>query len=146
MERAIPRPIPVPDGEWIDRLRKGNIIWLSKQQCYAVVTFPYLPPDPGCFSGSIGIAKIWGEMFVSTMWGFGHTEDWYITPDGKGFDGKQLIEPCSDHLPDEPPPLDHPVTRQLMRRIEHLTHRVEQLESGRRMTDTGFYFRDPPEF
>lgn len=121
MDLQIIQPDP-GDITWLERLRQGNYVWLSKEQCYGEIEFPYLPPDPGCYSGSIGVRIIRPPHA-------GQIQRWYISPDGKGFDGKPLMQPVQGNLPDDPPPLDHPAVRQLSRQMGNLTHRVEQLET-----------------
>jgi hypothetical protein len=122
----VPEP---PDPHWVERLRRNNYVWLPKNGCYAQIAFPYEPPDPGTISGRIGLQRVWGEMFQSGGWGLHHIEEWFIFPDGRGFDGTQLMLPTEGNLDDDPPPLDHSSIRRIMRQVGYLQHRVEHLES-----------------
>jgi hypothetical protein len=82
----------VPEGPWMRRLEKGNRIWLCKEQQYALVMFPWQPPEPGYRSGQLVISRINEQGAVSG------TQVWYVGSRGEGLDGKQLIFPCEGHL------------------------------------------------
>jgi len=104
-----------PDSNWLARLRHGNKVWLAKEQREAVVEWPYEPPDPGHKCGRIGIR-------------LGHLDSWFIDSNGRGIDGKPLMQPIEGELPENPPPLPDNEVRRLQREFEYLEHRVEHLE------------------
>lgn len=105
-----------PTPNWLERLRKGNWVWLVKEQRLASVVYAYEPPEPGYGYGKIGILN-------------GHEQDWFINTDGKGFDGLFLMLPIDGELSDNPAPLEEPAIVHLRRAIERLNKRVEKLES-----------------
>jgi hypothetical protein len=113
------------DINWVERLRRGNYVWLPKERRYASIVFSYEPPDPGGVSGRIALRKV----DFSSPPRAGYIEDWFILPDGRGFDNTQIMLPCVGNLDDDPPAQDHTAIRRLMRLITQLQHRMERLET-----------------
>lgn len=120
------KKLPLPTEPWVDRLRPRHWIWLSKEQRFVQVAVPWRPPEPGTYTGQIGIYYHGG----------GHVQLWCMHRDGKGFDGKQLIEPVEDNLPDDPPELPPAQVQQilyaqslLIERVMRLEQRISHLES-----------------
>jgi hypothetical protein len=111
-----------PDG-WLARLRRNHWVWLVKEQQIAGVEFPYEPPEPGARIGRIGIRRF---SMSENRWL--DIQSWYISLDGQGLDGSQLMLPLVGNLPENPEPLPDPIVRQFQRAMEDLTKRVETLE------------------
>ena len=111
-----------PDDEWMERLRRGNKIWLVKEGEYATVEWPWEPPGLGRFAGRIGINRSVGDTII-----LGQCQSWFVTVNGCGMDGKKLFLPVDGHLEDNPSPLLEPQLRQLERELEHLKKKVEYL-------------------
>jgi hypothetical protein len=114
--------LPIPDGPWVERLRRRHRIYLFKEGCEASVEWPYQPPEPGCVAGEIAIRKILYNHFQPTI------EVWYVYPDGRGFDGKQLIAPIEGNLPENPPPIPEPWRIKVERQLEHLADAIDKLQ------------------
>ena len=104
-----------PGLNWLERLRKGNRVWLVKENKEAMVEWAYEPPDPGHSCGRIGIGRPW-------------MDSWYIDSNGNGIDGHPLMRPIEGELPENPEPLPINEIRRLQMGIEHLQHRLDYLE------------------
>ena len=118
----------IPQGNWLERLRKGNRVWLPKENCEGCIYEPYQPPEPGERCGRITLNKV--IMIVGTPgMRYTPTETWYVYPNGKGFDGTQLIIPIVGQLPENPPPLNEPWQRKVERAIEILATEIDGLKA-----------------
>lgn len=117
--------IPVPDDQWLSRLRAGHFVWLAKEEAYAQIVWAWEPPSPGKFAGKIGLHTLW---YDDDAWGPKQLQRWFINADGTGMDGKPLMLPLEGNCPDESPPLSEPWVRQTERTIAQLIYRLEQLE------------------
>ena len=115
---------PMPDYEWLSRLRPGHFAWDVKGERYVQVCFAYEPPDPGCNTGSIGLEPIWED---GGDWGSEGLEKWHIKPDGCGFDGSQLLMPLEDNCPDEPAPLPDVWQRRVERDLDLMKEQLDNL-------------------
>lgn len=104
-----------PVQNWLANLRQGNKVWLPKEQREAVVEWPYEPPDPGYKCGRIGIR-------------LGLLDSWFVDSNGRGIDGKPLMQPIEGEMPIDPAPLPDNEVRHLQRAVEYLTQRIERLE------------------
>lgn len=114
--------IEEPGSQWVSRLRRGNRIWLVKENEEAQVEYPYEPPEPGLGTGKLGIFRH-NQFFT--------IQSWWVGLEGQGIDGSQLIRAIEGHLPENPEPLPEPLVRQLVRQVDALQHRVETLEAER---------------
>lgn len=94
-----PKPIEPPDGPWMRRLREGVKVWLVKEREYAIVNFPWQPPEPGHCSGRLVLQRV--VKLPDDQWTVGRTEVWFVGSRGEGFDGKPLIQLCEGYLPEE---------------------------------------------
>lgn len=103
-----------PPHNWVERLRPGHSVWLSKEQQEAVIDFAYEPPEPGFRCGRIGIC---------------HSGAWFVGLNGEGINGSLLLQPIEGHLPENPEPLPEPLIRQMQRAMERLDNRVRTLEN-----------------
>lgn len=117
MEKLIDNP---PEN-WLENLRRGHKVWLTKEQEWAEIEFPYEPPEPGYRTGRIGISRFSNNTYRGI-------ESWFISSNGEGIDGSQLMQPIEGNLPDNPKPLPEPIVRQMQRIIDHLNQRVDALE------------------
>ena len=123
----------VPDDFWVERLRPGNWVWLSKQNQFAKVFLPWYPPEPGCRLGQLAIDIFNDNKFIAT-------QIWSVSQSGCGFDKKQLIDPIEGHVADFPDPVDNSTVMELRRTIATLGRRVELLEMGLKVRDVNFLF------
>jgi hypothetical protein len=74
---------------FMTKVRKGDAVWLSKEQRKGFLDTAWIPPRPGHAAGQIGVD---GQV-------------WYIQIDGSGFDGILLIEPLDGEEYDEERPI-----------------------------------------
>lgn len=116
----VDRVLPVPEGNWVNRLRRGHYVWLVKERQPVRIMWPW-EPEAGCRTGRIGIERCMENSRVGLY-------AWYIDLAGRGIDGSQLFAPVEDNLPDDPEPLVEPDVRRLERVIAGLSRRVEALE------------------
>lgn len=122
-----PAPLDPPsDPHWMGRLRTGNQVWCTKEKQYAIVVWPWEPPEPGHTAGRVGLdlyfADGTGELHFTGQ------ATWYVRPDGTGFDQKQLLQPCEGELADNPPPLPEPIIQRIYRAISSLGTKLAKLE------------------
>lgn len=120
-----------PD-RWMERLRKGNIVWLVKEQKEAQVVFPYEPPEPGYKTGTIGIRS-------------GLLDSWFSDIEGKGIDGSQILLPIEGNLPENPEPLPDVEVRHIHRALERITNRLDSMENRLASLESNNY-KDNVEF
>jgi hypothetical protein len=109
----MPNIIHSPPTNWVERLRRDNMVWLYKERRETFIDYPYEAAEPGFQVGRIGIRGSGG---------------WYVGLNGEGLNGKPLIQPIEGNLPDNPEPLPEPLIRQMQRAIEKLNNRVRALE------------------
>ncbi|HVI39160.1 MAG TPA: hypothetical protein VM577_00740 [Anaerovoracaceae bacterium] len=119
----------IPDQEWVNRLRKGNYVYLVKEKTFALVEWEFDPPEVGYLAGRLGIK-------TNSIFGVWNSHSWFVRPNGTGLDSKPLILPVENHLSDNPEPIDEPVIRQMKRTIANLEHRVLMLERGLWLADS----------
>ena len=105
----------IPHDKWVINLRKGNVVWLTKEQKEAKIAYPY-EIEPGFIAGDVGIE-------ISP----GYIQKWYIRANGKGLDFGQLIWPIEGHVPENPPELPDNDIRKFNREIDSLHNRVDCL-------------------
>jgi hypothetical protein len=117
---GLPRPIDPPDEPWVDRLRRGHVVYLPKEGVHARIEFAYEPPEPGCRLGFIGVHRA-GHPYCDLPW--------FISPEGCGLDGTQIMLPTEGNLPDEPAPISGVWTRHVETVLAGLMHRLEQMEA-----------------
>lgn len=130
---TLPEPIPIPQFDrWVERLRKGNLVWLVKEKEYARISWEWEPPEPGHKTGRMAIDRFSGQPAYFCWIG---QQTWWIGGRGEGIDGKQLIVPCEGELPENPPPLPEVVERELRRALAQLDERISKLE-GEKWLDT----------
>ena len=102
---------------WVQLLRKGHTVWLSKERVFVTVAYPYEPPSPGHICGEIAIRKD------------GRIHTWFLDLEGRGMDGSQLLEPVEGQLADPSDVLPVPAERYLLRVVDELEHRIRNLEN-----------------
>lgn len=107
-----------PKGDWMDRLRPSDWLYLCKEKQFASMVL-WLPARPGHIGGEL--------VFRRSINNYAQIpERWYVRGDGTGFDYQQLILPCEGWIPTEP--AAEQITSSLILTIEHLKDRVERLE------------------
>lgn len=117
--------LPIPEDQWLPRLRACHRIWLVKEKEYAEVQWAYEPPNPGSMSGRLGIVRFHNA---------GHYEQtWYTDGFGRGIDDSQLFAPVQGNLPDEVRPISEPWQRWVERRIDRLFTDMDQLKTAMNM-------------
>ncbi len=120
--------IKSPDNTWVTRLRRGHFVYAVKEKRFAKIEWAFEPPEPGCYSGRIGLRFC--HVYDEDSWGvdsFCHT--WYIYEDGTGFDGKDLLVPVEGNCPDIAAPISEPWIRQTERALLQLNARLDQIQS-----------------
>ena len=124
------RRMDAPNGPWLDRLRRGHYVWLVKDQRFGRIEWAWVPPEPGCRTGRIGLS-ILGPGTPENIWTGPPLPQcpWFIGADGAGLDGRPLLEPVEGNLPDEAAPISEPVIRHLHRQLEKLLTRISEQES-----------------
>jgi hypothetical protein len=110
-----PEAMTDPPNNWIERLRRGHNVWLVKENTIAKIEFPYEPPEPGYYTGRIGVR-------------YGLLHSWFIDKNGNGIDGSLLMLPMLNNLPDNPDPLPEPLVRQFQREMEDMRDRLGRME------------------
>lgn len=116
-------PLDKPDFPWLDRLRRGHWVFLSKEKIYASVSFAWEPPEPGSRAGRIAINRVVENRYQGT-------EVWYATIYGEGVDGSQILLPVEDNLPDEPSPISNVWQRHVERTLAVLRHDVDEIQAA----------------
>jgi len=117
-----PKILPIPNEPWVYRLRRGNKVWLAKENELATVEWEYEPPEPGHLVGRINIRREPVHMFGN--------QTWYISNTGCGFNGSQLFIPIEGHLLENPPELPTTEIRKIYRALELIKLRLENLENN----------------
>lgn len=129
-----PNVIWNPGNEWVLRLRRDNVVFAPKEDKYMMVNFAYGVPELGhCSVGHIGLQYLWfecGEWGIDSSDGMRYHE-WFIKPNGRGFDGEHILLPCEGYLANDPPKMSEPWVRQVERRLANVDARLDQLESAR---------------
>ena len=119
----------IPDELWVNRLRRGNYVWLAKESRFATIEWEFEPPEPGHIAGRIALRKVGAiDNGVEIVGWSGNIESWFIRANGQGMDHSQLFLPVEGHLSDNPPEIDEPVVRNLKRELAKLQSRVDLLE------------------
>ena len=113
------------DPCWVDRLRNGNQIHLVKENDTAFIQWEYQYGANSKF-GRLGLIT-YNKNNSTSIYGNVKYHTWTMTPDGKGFDGKQLILPIEGHLAKEPENLSIPELRAMDRRISRLEQHIRML-------------------
>jgi hypothetical protein len=108
----------IPHDMWVTHLRKGNVVWLVKEEKFAEIAYPY-EIEPGHIAGDVGIRVAPG-----------HIQKWFIRSNGNGLDNKPLIHPVVGHVPAEPSELPPNDIRRLNREVERLRKRVDLLTTA----------------
>ncbi len=122
MDRS-PPPLDVyPDEEWLTRLRRGNLVFLVKENRYAEVEWPYSPPGPSHVCGEVGLRE--------GSW----RDTWFIRPNGRGINGTQCLMPVEGHVPAESPPLPPGDIQHILRRLDRLEEMVFPHRQTHRVT------------
>jgi hypothetical protein len=120
--------IDIPDAEWLTRLRRGHYVFAPKENLIMCIEWAWEPPEPSFFYGSVGVEKMW---IYGDQWG--RYEEgayrWYVSPDGKGMDGTQILLPLEGNCPDELTPISDVWQRHVEHRLALLTHYVDQIVS-----------------
>lgn len=116
----------IPDELWVNRLRRGNYVWLVKEDVFATIEWEFDPPEPGHIAGRIALRK------VTTN----NIESWFIKANGRGLNNSQLFLPVEGHLDVNPPDIDEPIVRSLKRELANLTARMELIERGLWLSNT----------
>jgi len=132
MDELITAVMEKPRGSWIERLRKGHIVYLPKEKCYGQIEWAYEPPEPGTIAGRIALRKLseyFDAWYQENRWTIKEVQSWFIRPDGTGFDGSQLMLPTEGNLPEEALPIAEPWQRHIERSIGNILSRLEQLEA-----------------
>ena len=124
----LPKPIEIPQGDWVERLAKGHWVWLVKEQQYARVVWVWEPPEPGHSSGRIAIDR-YAEK-EDGLYYIGE-QTWFMRNNGAGLDGKQLFAPCEDNLLEFVPDVAEHLQQKVFRMLAKLDERVDRLERRR---------------
>ena len=106
----------IPHDKWVTHLRRGNVVWLVKEEKFAEIAYPY-EIEPGHIAGDVGIRVAPG-----------HIQKWFIRANGNGLDNNPLIHPVEGHVPDDPPDLPPNDVRRLNREMERLTNEVLKMK------------------
>ena len=92
--------IDPPDPNWLTRLQRWYTVYDPKNDQFMRVAQEWEPPKPGSCFGRIGVCSVWQDK---AGWHVGSpVHSWYAKADGTGFDGSQILLPCSGHCPGEP--------------------------------------------
>ncbi len=70
-------------NEWLSKLKKGDIVYLTKEKCYATIV---QPPT----------VTINGIATIDIKCNNNHIETWFVRLDGTGIDKSQIISQFSD--------------------------------------------------
>ena len=115
---------------WVERLRRGDRVWLVKEERYAAIEWPFEENSSSRFEhwGLIGINM--GTHTVEYDWDWGHYESspihrWSMDSCGNGGNGLPLIYPVKGYLKGNPKPIPLTEIRRLERKIELLEKKVK---------------------
>lgn len=122
-------PLPPPETPWLDRLRRGNLVWLVKEGHSTEVTWSWEPPGPGYKTGSLGVSC--------------SATPWYVDNHGRGINGSQILAPVEGHLPENPEPLPEPEVRHIHRQLEDLERRLTAIEQRMASSRDSNFFVGP---
>jgi hypothetical protein len=114
----------LPPGEWMTRLKRNDNIWLTKQETFASVSIPWIPPRPG--------ARL-GELVISYFAGIAV---WYVDGFGRGFDRSQIIQPCVGHLGVDAQ--TETIEGQYAQMVEHVSGRLRSLDRAQQHLEARF--------
>jgi len=120
----------LPEGPWMRRLKEGAMIWLSKEQQYAKVVFPWMPDQSGYRCGRLVLERLWFQnTYDGYQWGVASVQKWFVGSRGEGLDGKQLIQPCEGHLPEEFAKVIEENAADLLMKVERMEGKIQNLEN-----------------
>lgn len=114
-----------PPSRWMRRLKAGHAVWLVKEQAWASVAAPWIPPEPGYRTGYISIQRIRDNHLQPA-------EQWHIGIDGHGLNGSRLMFPAEGHLEDTEVPLSD--LHAIYERLNKLEQRVLDLSMALAMS------------
>jgi len=117
-----PAPIDPPAFPWVHRLPRGCPIWLTKEGKAGEVKWPWYPPQPDRWIGSLVL------QHPESV----HIYEWYVDDHGCGIDGSQILQPCFGCLPEKDCGLwidgDRRALHNLHDEVDDLKRRVKFLE------------------
>lgn len=104
-----------PDETWLTRVRQENVVYLVKENRFAIVQWEYEPAHANQFCGRIGL------QFLNTECDrIEYKDTWFVRQNGQGINGTQCLMPVMGHLPDDEPDLTPQELRHVLRRLERL--------------------------
>lgn len=119
--------IEPPDAEWLTRLRQRHYVYAPKEDKIFAVEWAWEAPDPGSFTGRIGLRQMW---FEHGEWGgCAEITIWSTTPHGAGMDGSQILKPLEGNCPDEAPAMSPIWQRRVEKRLAMMQHQLDQLQA-----------------
>jgi hypothetical protein len=89
----------IPDPQWVKNLRINDLIWLAKEQHFAIINERYRSMDSDGYShvGKIVLRRLAGPRHGSgTLTAAGTQETWLVRENGQGIDYSQIIMPVME--------------------------------------------------